>query len=284
MRVLVGFSLTSIASGATCMVDHFHYVSQSITGTYDVTDTQNSQIIRQYTGSFTTKVDTDNFNLYMDSQNGDSTKRYAGILNLTANTEYHYLKRPLDDGTIYEECHQMEAGSLYWSILGEQYRRHDSECASSDGTYDTWTLSMEYYGESIDDEYEATADQLLHSKKSTWSFTYYGDDLGSVWEENVLSAQLGGPSAADLDPAQFGVECQQWNSQTAPFPDMKLGSLGLLPTLRAKRLRHAMTDDPCAEFETKNKCELEGERNHDCVWSKHTCHTVGVPPKDVWIV
>merc|ERR1712070_838277 len=79
-------------------------------------------------------------------------------------------------------------------------------CSNSDGTYDTWKISKSFYSlASVDLDYVTTQDLLWHSMSE---ITKLKDE--EVHEQtSVSSAEAAGPSAADLDPAQFDVECKE---------------------------------------------------------------------------
>merc|ERR1712070_656030 len=79
-------------------------------------------------------------------------------------------------------------------------------CSNSDGTYDTWKISKSFHGlASMDLEYVTTQDSLWHSMSESTKLK----DEEAHEQTSVSSAEAGGPSAADLDPAQFDVECKE---------------------------------------------------------------------------
>merc|ERR1711959_341701 len=121
-------------------------------------------------------------------------------------------------------CTQMDSGPFVLQLQMMKNEMHTAECLSTDGTLDTWSYrtasNMRGADGRLDSEVElvTTQDLLWHSSKVT---TTMGDDtLTSAID--ITSAQHGGPSAADLDPTQFDVECTP-----APTPpDVNMALLG----------------------------------------------------------
>lgn len=108
-----------------------------------------------------------------------------------------------------------------------------AECAGTHGTYDTWKISKSYDGPvpnipdlpippnmadgitvkgSVRMEITMTQDSLVHSASEAAIFDVMQASTPLISGEtstdlSVSSAEAGGPSAADLDPTQFDVEC-----------------------------------------------------------------------------
>jgi len=130
------------------------------------------------------------------------------------------------------------------------------KCGGNDGTYDTW--KSEEHNVSIPEDFPGmmtgsarrevtmTQDSLFHSSDNTvkgfvrmnasegWNSTWTAIGEMSTYMR-VSSAEVGGPSAADLDPMQFDVECTQAPEgfNTDAFPSGPVFQKHLLVVLQA---------------------------------------------------
>jgi hypothetical protein len=112
-------------------------------------------------------------------------------------------------------------------------------CAGNDGMYDTWTVAKTYSGPlpqipdspippqfqgleikdgSFSEEVQMTKDSLVHASSTTVSGELLNktETLGNVQLQasmTITDVKAGGPSADDLDPSQFDVNCTE-----APSP------------------------------------------------------------------
>lgn len=226
----------------SCVLPHLDFVSQSISGTMTMSGTM---ALPPY--DFTQKIDLEQFNYWATSSvnaevpgpTADETltvKMDATIIvNVAAKHAIEYIE--INDpttGNVSKDCmvfplpDEMPNPAILKTMFEAMLTA--ANCSDSDGTYDTWKYSASYDGPvpngilpidttgvsvkgSFDEEITMSASQkLLHSVHSVLNVDMMNNSavLGTVAQTvdtSISSAEAGGPSAADLDPAQFGVNC-----------------------------------------------------------------------------
>lgn len=221
MRTLFGAvcfaGIIATTSSVECMAPHFNFVSQSISGI-------ERTAVGNTTHAFflTEKIDFENFNMFISEKNvtmtydvdgftWDVLVNFTNIMNMGERRiiSYEEVSDPvLGDQTF---CYIQALPDYYpdAATLALFYKAvaDAAECSNNDGTHDTWKISKSFLHQSVDVEIVTTQDLLWHSvsESVTLNGTEQHDDM-SIW---ALYAKAGGPSAADLDPAQFDVECKE---------------------------------------------------------------------------
>lgn len=225
----------------TCVAPHLAIASQSISGTV----TMSGSLALPPT-TFTQKIDLEQFSYHarqsvsMDFPNPVTNETMTVQSNVTLIVsvaekhaiEYIETDDP-EDGRITKTCmlfplpdEMPDAAALkavFEALLSA------AKCGGSDGTYDTWKYGASYdgpvpngifpfptagltvkgcFGENI----AMSHDSLLHSVHSTVNVDVKQDSetlysVSQTVDTSISSVEAGGPSAADLDPAQFGVNC-----------------------------------------------------------------------------
>jgi hypothetical protein len=127
-----------------------------------------------------------------------------------------------------------------WQLEVKPMVQRTAICGGNDGTYDTWKFSKSWDGPvpqipdsppmldglvikdgSVSEDVEMTQDHLLHASTTSVSGELLNGTvvLGTTKSKFTLTVtdmKKGGPSAADLDPSQFDVNCTPASATVDP--------------------------------------------------------------------
>jgi len=242
----VGLIGTARGREVTCLTPHLELVSQSLSGTVtSVMSGMPGQ--SPPPSPVAEKIDFERFNFYTSSSassdfvnpiTNETTTIKADvvqIINLGNKSAISYteVNNPLT-GIITKACQikplpgQIPDAAVLSAILKAQIL--GAECVGSDlHTYDTWKISNSYDGPVPNGllpfptagftvkgsqivELSTAQDSLLHFVHTAMNVDVTQDSqtlysVNTTSDMTISSAEAGGPSDADLDPAQFGVEC-----------------------------------------------------------------------------
>jgi len=237
----------------------------------EVTKTGVGMKLGGLTASFTEMFDFDNFNVREDVSGIVEEVRGTSlpmnttqILNFREKHVIVYVSHQDLTGEHFKECriHQLPPDTPSPEVLSQIFQtivkptlQSAAVCGGNNGMYDTWKFKETFSGKlpaipnmpegltvkdgMFSEEVQMTKDALLHSSVTTvngeiLNGTKVFGNLTVKASMNVTDVKAVGPSAADLQPSQFDVECKSVNTAVdlAAFLQTKFAGVARWQLLR----------------------------------------------------